>query len=126
MEKGFVGEGVVRWRERPSRAAHWASKASSCGCGGGWVAGEDGASWDGGAQLSAPLKVTLPLDGWRGAGFIAVDCGGLMNGLTLTTAWASCWGVVEAGTGNGWGCVAEPNTLATICEGVMPTTGTLG
>lgn len=126
MEKGFVGEGVVRWRERLSKAAHWASKASSCCCDGGWVAGEDGASWEGAAQLSAPLKVTLPLDGWRGAGITAVDCGGLMNGLMLPTAWASCWGVVEAGTGNGWGCVAEPNTLATICEGVMPTTGTLG
>lgn len=48
-----------------------------------------------------------------------------MNGLMLTTAWASCWGVVEAGAGNDWGCVADPNTLATICEGVMPTTGTL-
>lgn len=90
------------------------------------MAGDDGVSWDGAAQLSAPLKVTLPLDGWRGAGFTAVVCGGLMNGLTLPTAWVSCWGVVEAGTGNGWGCVAEPNTLATICEGVMPTTGTLG
>lgn len=86
MEKGFVGEGVVRWRERLSRAAHWASKASSCGCGAGWVAGEDGASWEVAAQLSAPLKVTLPLDGWRGVGFTAVDCGGLMNGLTLLTA----------------------------------------
>lgn len=74
------------------------------------MAGDDGASWDGAAQLSAPLKVTLPLDGWRGAGFIVAACGGLMNGLTLATAWASCWGVVEAGTGNGWGCVAEPNT----------------
>lgn len=116
----------MRWRERLSKAAHWASKASSCGCGVGWVAGEDGASWDGAAQLSAPLKVTLPLDAWRGAGFIAVDWWGLMNGLTLLTTWASCWGVMEAGTGNGWGCVAEPNTLATICEGVMPTTGTLG
>lgn len=90
------------------------------------MAGEDGASWDGAAQLSAPLKVTLPLDGWRGAGFTKVGCGGLMNGLTWATAWTSCWGVVEAGTGYGWGCVAEPNTLATICEGVMPTTGTLG
>lgn len=91
------------------------------------MAGEDGARWDGAAQLSAPLKVTLPLDGggWV-AGIIAVGCGSLMKGLTLPTAWASCWGVVEAGTGNGWGCVAEPNTLATICEGVMPTTGTLG
>lgn len=45
LEKGFVGEGVVRWRDRPSKAAHWASKASSWGCGGGWMAGEDGASW---------------------------------------------------------------------------------
>lgn len=90
------------------------------------MAGEDGASWDGAAQLSAPLKVTLPLAGCMGAGFTVVDCGGLMNGLTLQTTWASCWGVVETWTGNGWGCVAEPNTLATICEGVMPTTGTLG
>lgn len=90
------------------------------------MAGEDGVSWAGAAQLSAPLKVTLPLDGWRGAGFTVLDGGGLMNGLMLQTAWGSCWGVVEAGTGNGWGCVAEPNTLATICDGVMPTTGTLG
>lgn len=86
VEKGFVGEGVVRWRERPSRAAHWASKASSCCCGGGWVEGEDGAMWDGAAQLSAPLKVTLPLDGWRGAGFTEAGCGGFMKGLTLPTA----------------------------------------
>lgn len=116
----------MRWRERFSKAAHWASKASSCGCRGGWEAGEDGASWDGAAQLSAPLKVTLPLEAWRGAAFTAVDCGGLMNGLMLLTAWASCGGVMEDGTGNAWGCVAEPNTLATICEGVIPTTGTLG
>lgn len=125
MEKGFVGEGVVRWRERPSKAAHWASKASSGGSGGGWVKGEEGASWDGAAQLSAPLKATLPLDGWTGARVTALD-GGLMNGLMWQAAWGWCWGVVEAGTGNGWGCVAEPNTLATICEGVMPTTGTRG
>lgn len=48
-----------------------------------------------------------------------------MNGLMLLTAGASCWGVVEVGIGKGWGCAAEPNTLATICEGVIPTTGTL-
>lgn len=45
--------------------------------------------------------------------------GGLMNGLTWQTAWGSCLGGVEAGAGNG--CAAEPNTLATIWEGVMPT-----
>lgn len=43
------------------------------------MAVEDGVRWGGGAQLSAPLKVTLPLDAWGEA----VDCGGLMNGLTL-------------------------------------------
>lgn len=119
VEKGFVGEGVVRWRERLSSAAHWASKASSCCCeGGGCAAGDEGASW---AQLSAPLKVTLPLDGWRGAGFM--DCRGFVKGLTLPMAGVSCWGAMD---GKGWGGVAEPNTLATICEGVMPTTGTLG
>lgn len=74
----------MRWRERPSRAAHWASKASSC-CGGGCVDGEDGAIRDGAAQLSAPLKVTLSLDGCWGAGIAVVDCGGLMNGLMLLT-----------------------------------------
>lgn len=86
------------------------------------MAGEDGASWVCAAQLSAPLKVALPLEAWGGA---AAD-GGLMNGLMLLLAGGVlCWGVAEAGMGKGWGCVAEPKTLATICEGVMPTTGTL-
>lgn len=49
-----------------------------------------------------------------------------MEGSTLATGRASCCGVVEAGTGKGWDCVAEPNTLATIWEGVMPNTGTMG
>lgn len=30
------------------------------------------------------------------------------------------------GCGNGGGCVVEPNTFATICEGVMPNTATEG
>lgn len=89
------------------------------------MAGEDGASWEEAAQLSAPLKVALPFDDWMEIGFKAVDCGGLLNGLRLLTAWALCWGVVETAMGKGWGCVAEPKTFATICEGVMPTTGTL-
>ncbi|TNN38834.1 hypothetical protein EYF80_050996 [Liparis tanakae] len=131
VEKGFVGEGVVRWRERPSRAAHWASKASSSGgAAGGSANGEAGARRGGGAaQSSAPLKVALPLDGWRGAGGAAATAaapdggGGLMNGLT----WHTTWGGAEAGTGNGGGgCAAEPNTLATICDGVMPTAGAPG
>lgn len=120
-EKGFVGEGVVRWRERPSNAAHWASKASSWGCGGGCMAGEDGASWGWAAQLAAPLTATLPLD----AGAAAEDGGGLTKGPMLLAAGTTCWGVVDVGTGKGWGGVAEPNTFATICEGVIPTTGTL-
>lgn len=78
------------------------------------MAGEDGASWEGAAQLSAPLKVALPLDDWTEIGFTAVDCGGLLNGLRLLTAWASCWGVVEAEMEKGWGCVADPKTFATI------------
>lgn len=101
----------MRWRARPSSAAHWASKASSCGAGGsrwgrGWGTGK------GTAQLSAPLKVALPL-GAGGAGHM-VDT--LMKEPVPPTTGASCWGGVEA----------EPKTLATICEGVMPTTGTLG
>lgn len=48
-----------------------------------------------------------------------------MNGLTLGLPMGiSCCGIV--GGGNGCVCVAEPKTLATIWEGVMPTTGTLG
>lgn len=90
VEKGFVGEGVVRWRPRPSRAAHWASKASSCGAAVSW---EEGA-----AQLPAPLKGTLLLDGCREAGF--VGGWGLMKGLRV---WESCWGAEEDGGGNGRG-----------------------
>lgn len=40
----------------------------------------------------------------------------LTKGPVLPTTGASCCGGVEA----------EPKTFATICDGVMPTTGTLG
>ena len=73
----------MRWRERPSKAAHWASKASSCGWGGGSVAREDGVSWEGAAQLSAPLKVTLPLDDWRCIGFMVAGRGGFDEGADV-------------------------------------------
>lgn len=64
------------------------------------------------AQLSAPFKSALPLAAW-GAGLTADT---LTKGLVLPTTGASYWGGVDA----------EPKTLATICDGVMPTTGTLG
>lgn len=109
MEKGFVGEGEVRWCDRPSSAAHWASKASSCGTGGKWGIGCGTPKAAAAAQLSAPLKVALPL---RERGLIADT---LTKGPVLPNTGVSCWGGVEA----------EPKTLATICDGVMPTTGTL-
>lgn len=69
---------------------------------------------------------------------MALDTGG-RNGFPkgLDTVWVSNWtgcGGVEngedwgtgTGTGMGWDCVADPNTFATICEGVMPTGGKLG
>lgn len=96
-EKGLEGFSTAGL---PSNAAHWASKGSNSGAGAGAGSGGQGAPLGRG-------RVWTP-------GALGAAGGGKAPAFPSSVA------------GWGWSWAAEQKALATICEGVMPTTGTRG
>lgn len=96
-EKGLEGFSTAGL---PSNAAHWASKGSNSGAGAGAGSGGQGA----------------PLGRGRAwpPGALGAAGGGKAPAFPSSVA------------GWGWSWAAEQKALATICDGVMPTTGTRG
>lgn len=96
-EKGLEGFSAAGL---PSNAAHWASKGSNSGAGVGAGSGGQGA--------------VLGRGGAWPPGALGTAGGGKAPAFP------------SRAVGCGWSWAAEQKALATICEGVMPTTGTRG